>query len=190
MELINRANDLFSQYRTKRDSISPDLKEEIYVQKKNEVEEEYHDAILTVIGELSNDADQFAEARGIYSDKNTMLAIDAVNSADKMTPGDVALVNSLSGLPQDMIATIAGHTSKPGVQLALYQHAVNTGDADLKAIVVSRVQLPVNDIKSAAMSEKRCLESIFNGPQVKGYDGSRRLEIGHRINDLNKIIEE
>ncbi len=189
MSLTDQAKQMFNAYQTKVNAISPDLRPEIIQDKKAALRKDFFTPAVKIVAELQEAADGFGEARAKYSDPKTMLIFNCLKESDKINLGDAALINSLGSLPESMLDTIAGQTKKPGILLSLLGHAED--NADLRSKILSQVELPQGDIRSAAREERDCLQTLVDLPDLQGItqkNPTDRLTWGRRLNELDEIL--
>ena len=114
-------------------------------------------------------------------------------SSDLVTPGILAIINTLPGLPPNMLETLADQAKNPGLQLALYgQVAMRDGDeaAALRAKVLSKVAVNRETIQNIAVAERKRWMALADACDCPGDHSHAKLDYGHQISALDKILAE
>lgn len=172
----NEAINLFHTYQSKMDAISKDLKPEIQNDKKNSIELEFREPMISAISELRKAADDFKKVRLMYSDPKRVLIATAVRESDKVTAGDAAIISALPGMDVEMLTHLIGQHPKAGVLLACLSHTQE--NAELRSEIFKQVQHPLADIKQAAGGEIACLSALLEVPELRP---TEKLDIGRRM---------
>ena len=188
MPEIKKATALFKNYQKEIDSTNPDLKKEIQDQQRIDLTEKYSKLVGQARNALQTEAEMLKMEREKASDPMIQVAINAVNKAADVSPGDAALVASVGILPEHMLQIVAEKTRCPAVQLALLGRVQGKDQGELRQTILKNVTLPNSQIKGLAERERSCLNALIIGTNLPGESVTEKLDYGHRLEPLKEIL--
>ncbi len=189
--MVKTALRLFKAYEDEMNSINPDLKESVQQDKKQALNAKYAKDVGQTRTSLQIEAERLHAALVDAQNPVKELAKLAISFRENVTNGDLAIIQSLPGLPDEMLTELADQTTSPAIQLNLYSRvATRSGEAaaELRARVLSRVAVNRDQIQSLARQEKECWETLYAGCGIPGEPSSSKLHYGHQISALDKIL--
>ena len=191
--MVKTALRLFKAYEDEMNSINPDLKESVQQDKKQALNAKYAKDVGQTRTSLQIEAERLHAALVDAQNPVKELAKLAISFRENVTNGDLAIIQSLPGLPDEMLTELADQTTSPAIQLNLYSRvATRSGEAaaELRARVLSRVAVNRDQIQSLARQEKECWEALYAGCNIPGEHSSAKLNYAHQINALSEILKD
>jgi len=189
--MLAKAHSLFKAYHREMDSVNSDFKESVQDTMKREINGKYAKDVGQVRTNLEVEAERLHSELEAAQNPVTQLARLAVDHADNVPPGVMGIISSLPGLPDEVLGVLADRAKNPVLQLGIYSRvALKDGDkaASLRARVLSRVAMPVDQIQSLARQEKEHWQALFAGADIPGEASSAKLHYGHQIAALDKVL--
>jgi len=187
MNTIEKVRNLFNNYQTALNGVSSDLKPEVQKEQKFKIKKEVGGPLDDAIAELNREVEGLTALRGKYSDRESVLAFNALRDAGKVSIGENAVIGCIRDLPEHMLKIIADTSENPAIQLALFARGHN--DQDLKDRILSKVAMPVDDIRAVARKEADALYCLAEVSKGLGYRPEKLMTIGYRLKDAQKVLE-
>ncbi|MBU0992250.1 MAG: hypothetical protein KJ737_07120 [Proteobacteria bacterium] len=181
IEEIKRLQDQFTKELA---GVSQDLKLEIQQKQKAEIRQKYSKPMAEAQMELKSEADRIESEIVRLSDPVSALTQASFSQASReVSPGDMAMVSIIGNLPKEALKALVGHPVNPVVRLAALGRSHSLDDFDLKADILSGVQLPEADIKHLRNQAVEIYQTVLSGASLKpgGMLPDEKMTIGRQI---------
>lgn len=197
--MLQKAKSLTKAYNREIAAISTDLKEEIQKKMKIEIGERYSTEIGPVRDALKVEAENLHVQLEAVQDRKTQLVRQVLNHknflGDDKIPDSVKVVlGAIPNMDDSMLEIVVEESKNPALLLGLYSQTGRIEDAKkataLQDRILSKVALPVDQIKSLARQEKNIWLALADATCVPGDHSHSKLNYGHMAAPLDKILAE
>lgn len=191
--MLQKIYTLTRKYNAEIAAINPDYKDSVKETLKREIDEKFSTAIGPCRAALRRDAENLHAELEDAMDPAKQLARLAVGNHANVTPGIQSIIQSLPGLPNEMLSTLIDQATSPALQLGIYsQIAAKDGKeaASMRSRLMKKVAVNREQIQNLANAEKRHWMALADATSVPGDDSYAKLNYGHSIAPLDKILAD